>query len=529
VILRGGVVVDGTGGAGYPGDVVVERGRISAVAAPGRASGAAGPVVDVSGLVVAPGFVDMHSHSDLAVLADPVHEAKVLQGVTLEVLGQDGLSYAPVDDATLDQLRAQLAGWNGEPAGLDWSWRSVGEYLARIDRGAAVNAAYLVPHGTVRLAVLGQENRPPTAAELQRMAELVEAGLREGAVGLSAGLTYTPGMYADDDELVTLCKVVAAAGGYYCPHHRNYGATVIEAYADCVTIAEASGVALHLAHCHVNFPQNRGRAGEVLALLDTARARGVDVSLDSYPYLASSTYLHASLPGWAHEGGPDATLARLRDPAQRARILDELEVHGSDGHHGVPVDWATVVITGVREPAHERYVGLSVAAAAGAVPPGEFYLDLLFADRLGSSCRIEVGNEENVRTVMTSDCHTVGSDGLLTGSRPHPRAWGTFPRYLAHYVRELGVLTLEQCVARMTSRPARRLGLADRGVVAPGYRADLVCFDPEAVRDNATYDEPRRGPSGIPHVLIGGEFTVRDSTRTDRIPGRTIRGPAWTG
>ena len=523
MLLRGGTIVDGTGSPRHQGDVGIRDGRIVAAAE------APGPVLDVSGLAVAPGFIDMHSHSDLAVLVDPAHEAKTRQGVTLEVLGQDGLSYAPVTDATLDPLRAQLAGWNGDPAGLDWSWRSVGEYLDRIDAGSPVNAAYLVPHGTVRLAVLGAANRPPTDDELATMCALVDAGLRDGAVGMSAGLTYTPGMYADDAELVALNQVVAAAGGYYSPHHRNYGARVVEAYGDCVAIAQEAGVALHLAHCHVNFPQNRGRAGEVLALLDAARARGIDVSLDSYPYLASSTYLHASLPSWAHEGGPDATVARLRDPAQRARILDELEVRGSDGHHGVPVNWATVVITGVREPAHERYVGLSVAAAAGAVPPGEFYLDLLVADRLGSSCRIEVGNEENVRTVMTSDCHTVGSDGILTGSRPHPRAWGTFPRYLAHYVRELGVLTLEQCVARMTSRPARRLGLADRGVVAAGYRADLVCFDAEAVRDNATYDEPRRGPSGIPHVLIGGEFTVRDGARTDRLPGRTIRGPAWTG
>jgi N-acyl-D-amino-acid deacylase len=262
----------------------------------------------------------------------------------------------------------------------------------------------------------------------------------------------------------------------------------------------------------------------VLALLDEARGRGVDVTLDSYPYLAGATYLHAPLPGWAHAGGVDALLARLTDPAARARILDEVELLGSDGHHGVPMDWSTLVITGVREPAHERYVGLSVAEAAGDTPPGEFYLDLLVADRLGASCLVEVGNEENVRTVMTSECHTVGSDGILTGSRPHPRAWGTYPRYLGHYVRELGVLSLEGAVQRMTSRPARRLGLTDRGVVATGYRADLVCFDPATVRDNATYERPRRAPTGIPHVLIGGEFTVREGARTDRLPGRSIRG-----
>ncbi len=521
MILRGGVIVDGTGAPGRPGDVGIDAGRIV------PAEDAPGPVIDVTGLAVAPGFIDMHSHSDLAVLADPAHEAKVRQGVTLEVLGQDGLSYAPVTDATLDPLRAQLAGWNGDPAGLDWSWRSVGEYLDRIDAGAPVNAAYLVPHGTVRLAVLGAENRAPDDDELADMCALVDAGMRDGAVGMSAGLTYTPGMYADDAELVALNQVVAAAGGYYCPHHRNYGAQVVEAYGDCLTIAEQAGVSLHLAHCHVNFPQNRGRAGEVLALIDKAHAGGIDVSLDSYPYLASATYLHAPLPSWAHEGGLPATLDRLRDPDQRARILHELEVTGSDGHHGVPMDWATIIVTGVQDPSLEPFVGRSLADLSPA--PGTFYLDLLLADRLGSSCRIEAGNEENVRTVMTSPWHTVGSDGILTGSSPHPRAWGTFPRYLGHYARDLGVLSLEEAVERMTSRPARRLGLPDRGVIRAGYRADLVCFDPDTVRERSTFDEPRQPPDGIPHVMIDGDFTVRDGVRTDRLPGRTVRGPGWTG
>jgi N-acyl-D-amino-acid deacylase len=204
-------------------------------------------------------------------------------------------------------------------------------------------------------------------------------------------------------------------------------------------------------------------------------------------------------------------------------MLQEIEVTGSDGHHGVPMDWSTIFVTGVRSPTLERYVGRSVAAAADGGPPGEFYLDLLVADGLGSTCRIEVGNEENVRAVMASPGHTGGSDGILAGSRPHPRAWGTFPRYLARYVRELGVLTLEECLHHLTGRAARRLGLADRGVVAPGARADLVCFDAAGVRDNATDDEPRRTPSGIPYVMVAGEFTVADGARTDRLPGRSVR------
>jgi N-acyl-D-amino-acid deacylase len=525
LVLRGGTIVDGTGSPARRGDVVVRAGRVAALLPPGGSREEIGTVVDVSGLVVAPGFIDMHAHSDLAVLEDPVHEAKVLQGVTTEVLGQDGLSYAPATAQVLEELRVQLSGWNGEGLSLDMSWTTVAGYLDRVDAGAAVNVAYLVPHGTVRLVVMGNAARPATADELAAMQQLVAQGMRDGAVGLSTGLTYTPGSYADDDELVALCEVVAQHGGYYCPHHRNYGSTVVESYRECLTVAERAGIPLHLAHCHVNFPRNRGRAGEVLAAVEAARGRGVDVTLDSYPYLAGATYLHALLPGWAHEGGPGVLLDRLSQPRARERIVHEMEVVGSDGHHGIPVDWSTIVVSGVRDATLERHVGRSVAesAAAEGVPPAQLYLDLLVKDRLGSSCIVEVGNEENVRTILGDPQHTVGSDGILVGSHPHPRGWGSFARVLAHYVRHEGVLSLEQAVRHMTSTPARRIGANDRGVVAEGAVADLVCFDPATIRDNATYDDPRRTASGVIHVLVTGEFTVRDGVRTQALPGRSLR------
>lgn len=524
LVLVGGSVVDGTGAPAFDADVVVTDGRITQLAPPGSAD-ATGRRLDVDGLTVAPGFIDMHAHSDLAVLADPGHEAKVWQGVTLEVLGQDGLSYAPVTDETLRHLLGQLAGWNGEPD-LDYGWRTVGEYLDRIDGGAAVNAAYLVPHGTVRLAVLGTDERPPSESELGLMQALVAQGMADGAMGLSAGLTYPPGMFADDDEIVALCAPVRDAGGYYCPHHRNYGARLVEAYADCLEIARRAGVALHLAHCHVNFPQNAGRAPEVLAAIDTAVQRdGLDVSLDTYPYLAGATYLAALLPGWAHAGGTQATLDRLADAETRRRILHTIEVAGSDGNHGMPVDWSTIVVSGVGDPALSGVVGGSIAdvATARGARPGEVFCDLLLADRLRTGCLVRVGNEDNVRTIMTHRAHTGGSDGILVGDRPHPRGWGTFPRYLGHYVRELGVLTLEECVAHLTSRPARRLGLPDRGVVRPGAVADLVVFDPATVAATSTYEEPCRQPAGIEHVLVGGEFTLHAGRRTDRVPGKSVR------
>ncbi|CAM4314680.1 D-aminoacylase [Nocardiopsis rhodophaea] len=524
VVLAGGRVVDGTGTPGRDADVVVADGRVTEVADPGRAE-ATGRRVDATGLVVSPGFIDMHAHSDLAVLADPAHKAKALQGVTTEVLGQDGLSYAPVTDTTLPQLRAQLAGWNGTPD-LDYGWRGVGEYLDRIDAGTPTNVAYLVPHGNVRMAVMGTEDRAPTDADLTAMRSLVAEGMADGAMGMSAGLTYTPGMYADDAEIVALLEPVRRAGGYYCPHHRNYGSRVVESYRECLEIARRAGVALHLAHCHVNFPRNQGRAPEVLAAIDAAvRDHGLDVTLDSYPYLAAATYLGALLPSRAHSGGTAAAIARLRDPAERARILYEVEVVGTDGNHGIPVDWDTVVVTGVTRPELSWAVGSSIRELADTHgrEAAEVFADLLIKDEMGAGCLLRVGNEENVRTIMAHPAHTAGSDGILVGAKPHPRAWGTFPRYFETYVRELGVLGLEECVRHMTSRPARRLGLRDRGVIRPGAAADITVFDPEAIASTATYDNPRGTPEGIPHVLVNGEFTVRDGVRTGHLPGRSLR------
>ncbi|MFF5991361.1 N-acyl-D-amino-acid deacylase family protein [Prauserella flavalba] len=527
-VLRGARIADGTGSEPYEGDVGIGEGRITAIGGPGSLTGSR--VVDSTGLVLAPGFIDMHAHSDLQVLAEPDHLAKVSQGVTTEVLGQDGLSYAPADDATLAALRAQVAGWNDDPPGFDWNWRSVGEYLDRLDEGIAVNAAYLVPQGSVRMLAVGFENRPATESELDTMRRLVVEGMRQGAFGLSSGLTYTPGMYADTGELVALCEVTAQHGGYYSPHHRSYGAGALEAFAEMVEVSRRSGCPLHLAHATMNFSVNKGRAPELLALLDDALADGCDITLDTYPYLPGATYLSALLPSWAAEGGLDATLARLSDPDTRERIRAELEETGSDGAHGVPIDWAAIEINGVRDPANAHLVGHSVAASAAAQgrAPSDLYFDVLLSERLGTSCLMHVGHEENVRAIMRHRTHTGGSDGLLVGDRPHPRAWGTFPRYLGRYVRELGVLSLAECVAHLTGRAARRLRLPDRGLVREGYAADLVLFDPETVIDTATFDAPRQQAEGIPYVFVNGVAAIDDGRSTGALAGGSLRSPGRT-
>lgn len=524
-MIRGARVIDGSGAAAFDADVTVRDGTVTGIHREPGTAPAARRIVDAGGRVLAPGFIDMHAHSDVQILANPDHTAKVGQGVTSEVLGQDGLSFAPVDDETRAALRTQIAGWNGDPTGFVFDWDTVAGYLDRLDRGIACNAAYLVPQGTLRRMVVGPDDRPATAEEIDAMATLLAQGLREGAVGMSSGLTYPPGMFADDDELVWLCRVTAEHGGYYSPHHRSYGAGALEAYAEMIEVSRRSGCPLHLTHATMNFEPNRGRAPQLLDLIDAAIAGGVDVTLDTYPYLPGSTTLNAVLPSWAFAGGPDALLRRLRDPEQRARIGDEVEHVGTDGCHGCAADWRTIQISGVGNPTLSDRVGRTVAELAEAThrAPRDVFFDLLTEDRLATTMLQHVGHEENVQTIMQHRTHCGGSDAILVGDRPHPRAWGTFPRYLARYVRELGVLDLVDCVHHLTGRPAGRLRLHRRGLVREGYAADLVLFDPERVRDTATFDEPRQQAEGIDVVLVNGVAVIEDGIRTGALPGRALR------
>ncbi|WP_309080720.1 D-aminoacylase [Zhihengliuella sp.] len=532
ILITRATVVDGTGADRYPADVRLADGVIAEVGAPGTLKALPGEeCVDAEGLVLSPGFIDMHAHSDLYLLTHPEHAAKLSQGVTTEVLGQDGLSYAPVTDATLPVLREKIAGWNGNPEDFDFSWRSVGEYLDRLDapdadgQRIATNAVYLVPQGTVRAAVLGFGERPADDDEIAAMRRIVAAAMEEGAVGMSSGLTYTPGMYATTAELGALCAEVAAHGGFFSPHHRSYGKGALEAYREMIELSRASGCALHLAHATMNFEENRGRAPELLEMIDAALADGVDITLDTYPYLPGATTLSAVLPSWSSAGSVDDTLARLADPASRERIRRALEVEGSDGCHGVTADWSTLEISSVQNPELTDCIGRTVAdiAAAADEDPFETFCSILTRDRLATGILQHVGHEENVRAIMQHRVHTGGSDGLLHGAKPHPRAWGTFPRYLGQYCRELGLLSLEEMVHHLTGRPAARLKLDRRGVIAEGHAADVVLFDPETVDAAATFPDPKQPARGIESVYVNGALAWHRQEATGARAGRALR------
>ncbi|SHK95612.1 N-acyl-D-amino-acid deacylase [Pseudonocardia thermophila] len=522
ILLRQGSIVDGTGTPPRPGSLLVEGDVLLDVLPPDAEVDA--EVVDVAGLTLTPGFVDMHSHSDLHLLSSDLNEAKLLQGVTTEVIGQDGLSYAPVSAESLAHLADQLAGWNGRRPDLDWQWRSVADFLDRLD-GSSVNVAFLVPHSTLRLLVVGSAARPATPEEIEQMCTLLDEALSQGAVGLSAGLTYAPGCYAETSELIALCSVVARHGGYYCPHHRNYGADVIGGYGECLDIAQESGVALHLAHTHLSFPANRNRLPELLDLLDSAPRRGIDLSFDAYPYLAGMSTLASQLPSWAREGSLRIQRARLRNADDRRRIVRALAEEGSDGHQGLPLDWDTIVVADVGTAAPWRWaVGRSLTEVAERLQsdPAEATLDLIADSDLAATCIMHFGIEEHVRALMQHPAHTVGSDGILEGARPHPRGWGSFARILGPYVRELGVLELPEAVRHMTSSATDRLGQRGRGRLLPGRRADIVAIDPAVISDRATYDRPRTPAVGVRHVLVNGRFAVRDGHVTGIRAGRVL-------
>ena len=522
LVVRGGRVIDGAGNPWFRADVGVRGDRIVQV---GEVPGRGAREIDAAGLVVCPGFTDMHTHSDIQLLAHPEHEMKVRQGVTCDVIGQDGLAFAPVTDGVLGQLRDLLAGWNDDPPGFDWNWRTVSEYLDRFDRGVGVNAAYLVPHATVRMVAMGSDDRPPSESELAEMKRLVGEGIEQGAVGLSSGLTYAPGMYATDEELIELCSVMRETGGYLhaapsqLRHDRDRG--VPRLHRD----RAPGGSSAPLRPCPSRL-RREPRAGARAAGDRRPGARGRHRRHDGYVSVPRRRDVPPRLPaGLGPRRGVEPAVARLRDPELRERIRAEMEETGSDGFHDVPMDWSRIVISGVRRDENRSVVGQSVAEAASSAGerPIDFYCELCASEELGASSIAHIGNEENVRTIMQHPAHMAGSDGILVGEQPHPRGWGTFPRYLGVYVRELGILTWEGAIRKMTSLPAQRLGFPDRGLVRPGMAADLVCFDPETVRDTATYDDPKQLPEGIPYVAVNGRLAVDGGRLTGDLAGRSLR------
>jgi N-acyl-D-amino-acid deacylase len=514
VLITGGRIVDGTGCPWFYGDVGVQGDRIATV---GRLSHAEAAVrIDAGGCVVAPGFIDAHVHGDLMLLADPHHEPAIRQGVTTYILGQDGVAMAPAKPATLAYMRQYTAGFSGNPE-LSERWSSVADYLACFERRTALNVAYLIPNGNVRMEVMGLTDRPSTAAERQAMRRLVKAGMEQGAVGVSSGLDYIPSRYADTEELNAVCQEIAPYDGVYVTHMRRYDPEgVLGSMDEVFRIGREAGVPVHISHFN-------SRADLVLPKIDAGRADGIDVTYDLYCYLAGSTILGmVALPPDVQEGGISTTLGRLRDPAVRRQLRDWF------AKPRVPLETIRLAyVGGGSGTAWQRFEGWTLAAAAGeaSMDLGEFVCQLLMAAEMVVGCVVPHANrdENDVEQLMQHPAMMAGSDGIFVGGFPHPRGCGCFARYLGHHVREARSWTLEQAVQRLSAHAARRFGLKDRGLVREGMAADLVVFDPATVADRSTYEDGRQLAVGVQHVVVNGQLVLHAGQRTVALPGRALR------
>jgi N-acyl-D-amino-acid deacylase len=524
LILKNGRITDGTGNPWYPGDVGIIDGRIAVI---GQLEQEAHRVIDVHRQVISPGFIDGHCHSDLMILDHPHSEIKLRQGVTTEVVGNCGLAPAPFFPQHGEQLQSYIEPVLGKTAWA-WPWTSVADYMnALASASLSENVATYVAHGALRIAVMGFAKRPASVPELEAMKRLLEEGMQAGAIGLSIGLLYAPGSYTAKEEIAELCSVLPKYNGLLSTHIRGEGNSLIPSVEEVIWIAENAGVSLHISHLKAAGKRNWGKVLEAMERIDNARARGLDVTCDVYPYSAGSTTLTTVLPPWSLEGGIARALERFKDAAQRKRIREELSQEQDDWDNLVcSTGWQSVRISAVHSEANRPLEGKSIAEIGElrGQHPVDCMLDLLLEEEGRISIVYFHMSDKDVQQVVGYDRSLIASDSLTceTG-KPHPRLYGTFPRVFAKYVRDDKVLTLEQAVRKLTSFPVQRFRLGKRGLLVPGYAADLAVFDPDTIRDHATFEEPRQYPDGVAHVIVGGKLTMEGERHTRAAEGALIR------
>jgi len=528
ILIKNATVVDGSGAPRYEADIVIAESRIIDI---GPLPGAqAELVIDAAGYVVSPGFIDMHSHADLTLPFGPTAPSLLHQGITTAVVGQCGLSPAPLLDGTRPQVTATMDAWvaqMGPKLPIPWSeWSSFGgflDYLRRI--GISLNIVPLVGQGMIRSAVMGFAAGPANPAQICAMQGLVMRALEEGAFGISTGLIYPPGSYASTAELIEVTRPVGERGGFYFSHIRGEGETLLEAVSEAVRIGRESGAAIEVGHFKATGRANWSKLSEAIAILERARGEGLDVTADTYPYAAGSTTFLSLLPEWAQEGGRDATLQRLSDPATRRKMSDSMRTEGGHGD----VDWQDIMIGSC--PAKPQYQGHTVAQISAKLGRSahDVVFDVLLESELEASMFTFQISPENIKVKLRHPAIMIGTDsfgfaaaGPMHQGIPHPRNYGVYPRLLGRYVREERVLSLEEAVWKASGFPARKLRLSDRGLLKKGYRADLVIFDPGAIIDRATFQDPHQYPAGIAYVIVNGQVVVHGNVHTGTRPGQVL-------
>jgi len=520
-LIRDARIYDGTGIDWFKASLAIDGDAIKVLRGD-TSSVEAERVIDAEGLAVCPGFIDMHAHSTMAILHEPKHDAKVRQGVTTELIGVDGNSYAPFDDPDeLERWAVFNAGLDGaKPEGMAWS--SVAEYLEVYDESVAVNIAYVVGNSPLRIATVGWADRAPSEAEMETQRAMLREALGDGAFGISTGLTYPPGGFAPTEEVSDLCRVVADIGGIHVCHVRySLGDAFRDPFLEAIEISRRSGVPLHISHYASRWRVN-GQFRPLLQLVDEARDEGLDVTFDAYPYSAGgSSRATVALPDWLQEDGPDALMERLADDRSRARMRAETDPRQARWRD--PAGWH---LTGFAETANKGYDGLNLHEIAELAnkDPLDTLCDLLLEEQLRLSyVSHDANNPVTVRKMLAHSQCMVGSDGLLIGDHPSPRSYGTFPKMLGDLAREEGLLTMADAIRKMTWFPAQLLGLSDRGIIRDGAKADVVVFDPARVHAPATLAEPKLYPEGIPHVIVNGVSVIENYEHTGATPGRALK------
>lgn len=525
ILIRQATVVDGTGRPVFKADVVLADEWIEQIGSVSPHSDVFRQVIEADGLTLTPGFMDMHSHSDLMQLVQPEASAKIRQGITTELLGQDGLGTAPVLPKDRASYRQHVAGLLGDLA-VSWQWPHFRDYLKELEtRKTATNLAVLVSHGPVRLAVMGMAERKATAKEIAAMCQITDEAFQDGAFGLSTGLIYPPCVFSDQEELIELTKVTAKAHGIFVVHVRNERGQVKESIQEIFDIAAKTGVKPHISHLKVIGQENWGTAHELLALFDEARARQIPAAFDQYPYPAGSTMLSILIPPYAHAGGAEALLSRLADSEMRQKLAHEM-AEGLAGWENIctAAGWDRILVTGIVSGKNKKWEGQSLAkiAAECGISPQEVVFDLLIQENLQVSMVNFSLSPEDVARIIQHSAGMLGTDGLLLG-KPHPRAYGSTARILQKYVKEEGLLTLEEAVARMTLRPAQQLGLADRGMICPGNIADLNLINLAEVAEKSTYTDPCQHPTGFEYVFVQGKAALAKGEETAVLSGKVLR------
>ncbi|WP_438315385.1 N-acyl-D-amino-acid deacylase family protein [Sporosarcina sp. FA9] len=524
LLIRNGKVIDGTGSPWFYSDIAIKDGVIKKI---GKLTNeTAHEEIDANFQIVSPGFIDMHTHSDLVILDEPLIEAKVRQGITTDLLGQDGIGAAPLPEDYISTWQKNIAGLNGTPP-IEWDWTTVGDYIEKIEKNKpSYNLAVLVPHGNIRMEVMGLDNRPATDEEIQKMQKVLRRSLDEGAVGLSTGLIYPPCCFAEMKELEALCQVIGEYGAPLVIHQRSEGDEILESMQELIDMMKRCGAHLHFSHLKNCGKDNWHKTPDVLGKIDSARAEGLEVTFDQYPYTAGSTMLSAIIPPWVHDGGTEVMLKRLGNPDLRERIVSEMftALKGWDSMSKW-AGWDGIIITSVNSTENAQYVGktiIQIGALEGRNDYAEIALDLILFEKNDVGMIDFVMNEESVKMILAHPAGTIGSDGLL-GGEPHPRAYGSFPRVLGKYVREENVLPLEEMIRRMTSQPARIIGIQDRGILREGLAADIVVFDPDTIIDQATYDTPRQFNIGIDSVIVNGQIVIKGVNAYGKPAGKVLR------